>query len=331
MVKLSIALTKSINRRRFLILSVAGTAALAAPPNAWAQAYPTKPVRWIVGFAPGGPTDIIARMVGQRLSERLGQQFVIENRPGASSNIAAEVVAKAAPDGYALLFVVTANAVNSTLYEKLGFVFLRDIAPVAGLTRSPYVMVVNPAVPAKTIPEFIAYAKTHPGEVAAGATGSAVQAAIELFKMMANVNVLYVPYRGDAPGLMDLIGGQIQMYIGGTGSIEHIKVGRVRPLAVTTAKRIDALPDVPTIGEFLPGYEASAFYGVGTPKNTPSEIVEKLNREINAALADPKIEARLSDLGAIRLEGSATDFGRMIEDETEKWAKVVRLSGMKPD
>ena len=288
----------------------------------------------IVGFAAGGAPDILARLMGQWLSERLGQPFVIENRPGAGSNIATEAVVRAPPDGYTLLLVSPANAINATLYDKLNFNFIRDIAPVAGIIREPHVMVVNPSVPAKTVPEFIAYAKANPGKLnmASAGNGTAAHVAGELFKMMTGVDMVHVPYRGAAPALTDLLGGQVQvMFAAMPASIEYIRAGKLRALAVTTATRSEALPDIPTVGEFVPGYEASAWFGVGAPKNTPAEIIDKLNKEINAALADPKIKARLADLGGTVLPGSPADFGKLIADETEKWGKVIRAANIKPE
>jgi tripartite-type tricarboxylate transporter receptor subunit TctC len=321
-------------RRRFLHLA-AGAAALPAVSSiAWAQVYPSRPVRIIVGFSPGGPQDILARLLGQWLSERLGQQFVIENRPGAAGNIAAEAVVRAPADGYTLLLIGPPNAINATLYEKLNFNFIRDIAPVASISREPNAMVVNPSVPAKTVPEFITYAKANPGKLsmASGGNGSAGQVAGELFKMMAGVNMVHVPYRGGAPAMTDLLGGQVQVYFGPMpSSIEYIKTGKLRALAVTTATRSEALPDIPTVGDFVPGYEASSVFGVGAPRNTPAEIVDKLNKDINAALADPKMKARLADLGGRALPGSPADFGKLIVEETEKWAKVVKFAGIKAD
>jgi tripartite-type tricarboxylate transporter receptor subunit TctC len=321
-------------RRQFLHLA-AGVAALPAISRiAMAQAYPTRPVRWIVGFAPGGGVDIIARLMGQWLSERLGQPFVIENRPGAGTNIATEAVVNAPPDGYTLLVANLANAINATLYEKLNFNFIRDIAPVAGIMRVPHVMVVNPSVPAKTIPEFIAYAKANPGKInmASGGVGGPSHVSGELFNMMAGVNMIHVPYRGVAPALTDLLGGQVQVTFGSMpSSIAYIRTGKLRALAVTTATRSEVLPDVPTVGEFVPGYEASGWYGIGAPKATPAEIVDKLNKEINAALADANMKARLADLGGTVLPGSASDFGKHIAEETEKWAKVVKFAGIKAD
>jgi tripartite-type tricarboxylate transporter receptor subunit TctC len=321
-------------RRQFLHLA-AGAAALPAVSRlAWAQAYPTRPVRIIVGFAPGGGIDIMARLMGQWLTERLGQQFLIENRPGAGSNVATEAVVRAAPDGYTLLLVNSANAINATLYDKLNFDFIRDIAPVAGVIRVPNVMLVNPSVPAKTIPEFLAYAKANPGKIsmASGGIGTPGHVAGELFKMIAGVDMVLVPYRSGGPALTDLLGGQVQVMFPNTGaSLEYIKAGKLRALAVTTATRSEALPDIPAVGEFLPGYEASTWTGLGAPKSTPTEIVDKLNKEINAGLADPKMKARLADLGGTPLLGSPADFRKLIAEETEKWAKVVKFSGAKAD
>jgi tripartite-type tricarboxylate transporter receptor subunit TctC len=320
-------------RRKFLRLA-AGAAALPAVSHfAWAQTYPTRPVRLVVGFPPGGGTDIIARLIGQWLSERLGQQLVIENRPGAGSNIATEGVVRAAADGYTLLLVSAAHAINATLYDRLNYNFLRDIAPVAGVIRVPNLMEVNPSLPPKSVPEFIAYAKANPGKVnyASGGNGTAQHLAGELFKIMTGVDLVHVPYRGDAPALTDLIGGQVQVMFGNMpSSIEHIRAGKLRPLAVTTAARSEALPDLPPVGDFVPGYEASTWQGLGAPGNTPAEIVDKLNKEINAALSDPKIKARLADLGGTVLSGSPADFGRLIADETEKWGKVIRAANIKP-
>jgi tripartite-type tricarboxylate transporter receptor subunit TctC len=321
-------------RRKFLHLA-AGVAALpAASRIACAQPYPTRPVRWIIGFTSGGTTDIVSRLLGQRLSEQLGQPFIIESRPGAGTNIATEAVVRAPADGYTLLFVSASNAINATLYDKLNFNFIRDIAPVASLVRAPNVMVVNPTVPAKTVPELIAYAKANPGKInmASPGIGTTPHLAGELFKTMTGVNIQHVPYRGAAPALTDLIAGQVQLYFVTTPvSIEYIRTGKLRALAVTTATRSEALPDIPSVSEFVPGYEASAWWGVGAPKDTPADIVEKLNKEINAALADPKMKARLADLGCTVLAGSPGDFGKLIADETEKWGKVVKFSGAKPD
>ena len=313
----------------------AGIAALPAVSRiARAQAYPTRPVRIIVGFAAGGPTDIIARLIGQWLSEMLGQQFVIENRPGAATNIATEAVVRAPPDGYTLLLVNGANATNAALYEKLNFNFIRDIAPVAGIIRAPNVIAVNPSVPAKTIPEFIAYAKANPGKLNMASPGNATtpHVAGELFKMMAGVNLVHVPYRGAAPALTDLLGGQVQVMFGTMpSSIDYIRDGKLRALAVTGATRSEELPDIPTVGEFVPGYEASTWYGIGAPKATPAEIVEKLNKEINAGLADRKLNARLAGLGGDVLALSSADFGKFIAEETEKWSKVIRAANIKAD
>jgi tripartite-type tricarboxylate transporter receptor subunit TctC len=321
-------------RRRFLSLVTAAAALPSVSRIATAQAYPTRPVRLIIGYPPGGSADITARLLGQWLSERLGQPFIIESRPGASTNIATEAVVHAPPDGYTLLLVAPANAINATLYEKLNFNFIRDIVPVAGIIRFPNVMVVNPSVPAKTVPEFIAYAKANPGKLnmASSGNGSTIHVSGELFKMMTGVNMVHVPYRGGAPALTDMISGQVQvMFDNVPTSIEFIRAGKLRPLAVTTATRSEVLPDLPTVADFVPGYEASAWYGVGVPKGTPDDIVDKLNKEINAILADPKAKARLADLGASLLAGSPADFGKLVADETEKWGKVVKFSGAKPD
>ena len=324
----------TLSRRRFLHLA-AGAAALPAVSRiARAQSYPLRPVRVIVGFAAGGTTDLLARMIGQWLSERLGQPFLIENRPGAGTNIATEAVVKSAPDGYTLLMVSPPNTINATLYEKLNFNFLRDIATVAAIARVPNVMEVNPSVPASTVAEFIAYAKANPGKLsfASAGVGSSQHLSGEMFKMMAGVDMVHVPYRGGAPALTDLIGGQVQlMFDNVSSSIEHIRAGRLRPLAVSTATRSDALPDIPTVGDVLPGFEASAVNGVGVPRETPSDVIALLNRHINAALADPAIKARLANLGSTVLPGSPADYGRLLANETEKWAKVVKFSGAKPD
>jgi tripartite-type tricarboxylate transporter receptor subunit TctC len=321
-------------RRQFLHLA-AGAAALPAVSRiASAQAYPSRPVRIMVGFAAGGGVDIIARLTGQWLAERLGQQFIIENRPGAGTNIATEAVVRAPPDGYTLLLINAANAFNATLYDNLSFNFVRDIAPVAGLMAASSVMMVHPSVPAKTVPEFIAYAKANPGKInmASGGVGSPSHVAGELFKMMAGVNMIHVPYRGLAPAMTDLLGGQVQVIFGAvTSSIEYIKAGRLRALAATTAKRSEALPDLPTVGEFVPGYEASQWYGLGVAKNAPTEIIDRLNKEINVALADPQIKARLADLGGSVLPGSPGDFAKLIADETEKWGKVIRAANIKAE
>jgi len=320
-------------RRKFLHLAAGAAALPAASRFAWAQAYPTRPVRLIVPIAPGGATDILARLMGHWLSERLGQQFVIENRPGAGTTIGTEVVVRAPADGYTLL-LVSSDSLSATLYEKLSFNFIRDIAPVARIVRLPFLMLVHPSVPANTVPEFIAYAKANPGKIniASPGIGTAPHLAGELFKTMAGLNLAHVPYRGGAPALTDLISGQVQvMFLSPAASIEYIRSGRLRALAVTSATRWEGLPDLPTVVDFLPGYEASAWFGVGAPKATPTEIVEKLNKEINAGLADPKMKARLADVGGTALSGSPADFGKLIADETEKWAKVIRAAGIKAE
>jgi tripartite-type tricarboxylate transporter receptor subunit TctC len=323
-----------LRRRTFLQLA-AGAAALPVISRvARAQTYPTRPVRVIVGFTPGSGPDIVARLIGQWLSERLGQQVLIENRPGAGSNIGTEVVVRAPADGYTLLLVGAPNAINTTLYDKLSFNFLRDIAPVAGITRERLVMVVHPSFPAKTVPEFIAYAKANPRKVtmASSGNGSSTHVSGELFKMMAGIDMIHVPYRGGGQVMADLVAGQVQVsFMGFSVTIEHIRSGKVRALAVTTATRSDVLPDIPTVRDFVPGYEAIAFWGVGAPKATSTEIIQKLNTEINGALADPKIKARLADFGGPALAGSPADFGRLIGDETEKWAKVIRAANIKPE
>src|SRR5262245_8167591 len=321
-----------LSRRQFLHLA-AGAAALPAVSRfAWAQAYPTRPVRLIVPFAPAGPRDITARLMGQWLSERLGQPFVIENRTGAGGNTGTEAVVRASPDGYTLLMVGSLNTINATLYEKLSFNFIRDIAPVASVIRYPSVMVVNPSVPAKSVPEFIAYAKANPGKnhMASGGTGTPPHLAGEPFKMMAGVDLIHVPYRGNGPAFNDLIGGQVQvMFASPVGLLEYIQAGKLRALAVTTATRSEALADLPTVGDFVPGYEASFWFGVGTPKATQAQIVEKLNTEINAALADPKMKARLDEWGATERPGSPAGFGNLIADETENWANLIRAENIK--
>ena len=322
------------HRRQFLHLA-AGVAALPAVARiAWARAYPSRPVRIIVGFAPGGPADIVARLMGQWLSERLGQPFVIENRPGAGGNIATEAVVRAPADGYTLLLIGSFNTINATLYDKLNYNFIRDIAPVASVMRYPYVMVVNPSLPAKSVPEFIAYAKANPGKLnmASPGTGSGDHIAGELFKMMTGVDMVDVTYRGIALALSDLLGGQVQVSFPSIiSSIQYIRAGQLRALAVVTATRSHALPDIPAMAEFVPGYEASSWYGVGAPKATPAEIVDKLNKEINAGLADPKIEARLANLGGDVLALSPADFSKLIADETEKWGKLIRTLNIKAE
>ena len=321
-------------RRRFLHLA-AGAATLPAVPRfARAQAYPTRPVRVVVGFAAGGGYDIAARLMSQFLSERLGQPFIVENRLGAAGIIGTEAVVKAPPDGYTLLLVGAAAVTSALLYDKLNFNLIRDIAPVAAISREPHIMVVNPSVPASTVPEFIAYAKANPGKVTMASPGSGTppHTAGELFKMMTGVDMVHVPYRGNAPALNDLLGGQVQVtFASMPSSIEYVRAGKLRALAVTTATRSEALPDVPTVGEFVPGYEESGWTGVGAPKTTPVEIVEKLNKAINAGLADPKLKARLVDLGGTLLGGTPAEFGKLIADETEKWGKVIKFANIKPD
>jgi tripartite-type tricarboxylate transporter receptor subunit TctC len=321
-------------RRHFLFLPATAATLLAVSRVAWSQTYPTRPVRIIIGYPPGGSADITARLMGQWLSERLGQPFVIENRPGASTNIATEAVVHASPDGYTLLLVAPANAINATLYDKLSFDFIRDIAPVAGIIRFPNVVVVNPSVPAKTIPELIAYAKANPGKLnmASSGNGSTIHVSGELFKIMTGIDMVHVPYRGGAPALTDMISGQVQvMFDNMPTSIEFIRTGKLRALAVTTATRSELLPDLPTVADFVPGYEASAWYGVGVPKGTPDEIIDKLNKVVNGILADPQSKARLSDLGAAVITGSPADFGKLITDETEKWGKVIRAANIRAD
>ena len=323
-----------MHRRDFLLAATAFGIAVAPVTPTYAETYPARPVRLIVGFSAGGPTDITARLIAQWLSERLGRQFVVENRPGAGSNIGTEAVVNALPDGYTLLLVGATNAINATLYDKLNFNLIRDIAPVSGIIRVPLVMEVHPSVPVRTVPEFIAYAKANPGKInlGSGGNGTTTHVAGELLKLMAGVDMVHVPYRGGAPMLIDLLGGQVQVTFDPMPSaIEYVRSGKLRALAVTTASRSEALPDLPTVADVLPGYEASTWYGVGAPRNTPSEIIAKLNIEINAALADPKMKARLADLGGMALAGSAADFGKLIAEETEKWAKVVKFSGAKPD
>jgi tripartite-type tricarboxylate transporter receptor subunit TctC len=321
-------------RRRFLHLAASAAALPAASRFAFAQDYPTRPVRLIVGFAPGGTTDITARLMGQWLSERLGQPFVIENRPGAGTNIGTEAVVRAPADGYTLLLVGTPNAINATFYDKLNYNFIRDIAPVAGIVREPNVMAVHPSVPAKTVPDFIAYAKANPRRLnmASSGNGSSPHMAGELFRIMTGVDMNHVPYRGAAPALTDLLAGQVHvMFPTIPSSIEYVRAGKLRALAVTTAMRSDAFPEIPTIGDFVPGYESSAWLGLGTPKNTPAEIIDKLNQEINAGLGDHKIKARLADLGGRPLAGSPADFGKFIANETEKWGQVIRAANIKPE
>jgi tripartite-type tricarboxylate transporter receptor subunit TctC len=325
-----------MNRRIFLNSATAALATVlpALPRIARAQTYPTRPVRIIVGFAPSGAQDVLARLIGQWLSERFGQRFFVDNRPGGGGNVGAETVVNSPPDGYTLLLVGPPNMINASLYERLNFNFIRDIAPIASVYRVPLVMEVHPSVPAKTVSEFISFAKANPGKInmASAGIGTAHHVGGELFKMMAGVDMVHVPYRGEGPALGDLIGGQVQVMFGVmASSLPHIRAGTVRALAVTTAARSEALRDVPTLAEFVPGYEASSLFGIGAPKNPPAEIVDKLNREINAALADSKMRARLADLGGIMVAGSPADFGKLIAEETEKWAKVVKFSGAKPE
>ncbi|HEV2955273.1 MAG TPA: tripartite tricarboxylate transporter substrate binding protein [Xanthobacteraceae bacterium] len=319
-------------RRKFLHLAAGAAVLPAVARSARAENYPSRPVRLIVGFAPGGATDIMGRLMGQWLSERLGQHFLIENRAGAGSNVGTEVVVNAAPDGYTLLVATVVNAINATLYDKLNFNFVRDIAPVAGIHREPFVMVVNPSLPATTVPEFISYAKTNRGKInmASGGVGSGNHLAGELFKMMTGTDLVHVPYRGAGPALIDLLGGQVQVIFATmSSSISYVRDGRLRALAVTTATRSPVLPDIPTVAEFVPGYETSFWSGIGAPKNTPADIIDKLNKEINAGLADPKMKARFADLGSTALPGSPADFGKLIADETENLAKVVKFCGAK--
>jgi tripartite-type tricarboxylate transporter receptor subunit TctC len=324
----------SLSRRRLLHLTAGALAISGFSPIVLAQTYPNRPVRLIVPFAPGGSPDILARLLGPVISERLGQPLIIENRPGAGAIVGTETVVNARPDGYTLLLVNTSNAINATLYDNLNFNFMRDIAPVAGIVRNPLVMEVNPSVPVNTVPEFIAYAKANPGKLnmASPGNGSSVHLAGELFKAMAGVNMVHIPYRGGGPALTDLLGGQVQVMFDSTSSsMEYIRSEKLRALAVTTSARSPALPNLPTIGDFVQGYEASSWFGIGAPKNTPLAIVDQLNKAISAALADSRISARLTDMGSTVLSGSPNDFGKLIADETEKWAKVVASSGARPD
>jgi tripartite-type tricarboxylate transporter receptor subunit TctC len=321
-------------RRQFLHVAAGITALAATSRRAWSQVYPSRPLRLIVPFGPGGGTDIVARLIGQWLSERLGRTFVIENRPGAGGNLGTEAVVRAPPDGYTLALIGAPSAINATLYDNLAFNFIRDIVPVAMIVRFPNVLVLTPSVPAKTIPEFIDHAKANPGKLnmASPGNGSTPHVAGELFKMMTGVTMVHVPYRSVAAGLTDMLSGQVQVTFGTAAStIEYIRAGTLRALAVTTAMRSAALPDLPTIAEFVPGYEATAWFGVGAPRNTAAEIIDKLNREINASLADPKLQERIADLGGVAITGSPTDFGRLIVAETDKWAKVVKFSGAKAE
>src|SRR3954454_3020174 len=321
-------------RRRFFQLAAGAAVGPALSEFAHAQSYPAHPVRLIVGYTPGGSADLTARLTGQWLSERLGQAFVVENRPGGGTNIATEAALRAPPDGYTLLLAAPANAINATLYEKLSFDFLGDMTPVAGLIRFPNVVVVNPSVPIHSIPELIAYAKANPGKLnmASSGNGSTIHMSGELFKMLTGIDMVHVPYRGGAPALTDLIAGQVQVMFDNIPTCaEHVKSGKLRGLAVTSTTRSDVLPDLPTLADFLPGYEASAWYGFVAPKNTPAAIIEKVNKEINAVLADPAAKKRFTEIGAILLPGSAADFGKLLADETEKWGKVVKFSGAKVD
>jgi tripartite-type tricarboxylate transporter receptor subunit TctC len=320
--------------RKLLALAAGAAALLAWPAIASAQDYPVRPVRIVVGFAAGGPTDVLARLIGQWLSARLHQQFIVENRPGVSGNTATEAVVNAASDGYTLLLIAPANMINATLYTKLNFDFVADIAPVASILRTYYVMEVNPSVPVKTVREFIAYAKANPGKInmASAGSGTPQHVAGALFKMMTGIDMVHVPYRGAVPALTDLLGGHVQvMFDNLASSLEYIRAGKLRALAVTTVARSPALPDVPTVGEFVPGFEASAEFGLGAPRRTPPGIVDRLNREVNAGLADPELRAKLADLGGTVVASSPAEFGKLIAEETAKWGKVVKFSGATPD
>ena len=323
-----------LRRRQFLHLAACTAAIPAQSRIAWALDYPSRPVRIIAGFAAGGGVDITARLIGQWLSARLGQSFITENRPGADGNIGTEVVVNARPDGYTLLLATVPNAVNATLYQKLNFNFIRDIVPVAGIIRVPMVVLVHPSVPTTTIPEFIAYAKANPGKInmASAGTGSAPHMAGELFNVMAGVNLVHIPYRGQGPALADLLGGQVQvLFATSPGTIDYIRTGKLRALAVTIASRAEVLKDLLTVGDFVPGYEASQWYGMGAPKGTSVEITDKLNKEINAAFSDTAMKARFADIGGEPLAGSPADFGKLIADETDKWARVVKFTGLKAE
>ena len=320
---------KAMVQALFLTAALIGADVVNAAP----QSYPSRPVRVIVGFAAGGGIDVAARLMCQWLSEHLGQQFIVENRPGAGSNIATEAAVNAPPDGYTLLLVSSAHAIGATLYDNLSFNFIRDIVPVASITRQPQVMLANPSLPLRTVPEFIAYAKANPGKIsmASGGTGTASHMSGELFKLMTGVTMVHVPYRGGAQALTDLIGGQVEIVFESMpASIEHIRAGKLRALAVTSAARAEALPEIPTVGDFVPGFEASTWFGIGAPKNTPAEIIESLNKAINAGLADPKLKARFSDLGSTPFVSTPADFARLIAEETEKWGKVIKRVGIKP-
>jgi len=321
-------------RRTFVYLALGAAVLPLVPRNASGQIYPTRPVRLICAFPAGGPNDTLARLIGQWLSERLGRPFVVENRPGAATNIATEAVVRAPPDGYTLLLVAQVNAINVTLYERLNFNFIRDIAAVAGIMRVPSILEVNPSVPVHTVPEFIAYAKANPGRLnmASAGNGTSSHLSGELFKIMTGVDILHVPYRGAAAALTDLIAARVQVYFDlMPNSIAHVRSGKVRPLAITTTTRSGALPDLPSVGDFVPGYEVNTWFGVGAPRGTPADIVDKLNEEINAAIADPQMKARLAELGGTVLAGTPADFEKLIADETEKWARVIRAANIKPD
>ena len=323
-----------LSRRNVLHLAAGVTVASVSPRLTWAQAYPVRPVRWLIGFAAGGAPDILARLMTQWLSDRLGQRFLVENRPGANGNLATEAVVNAAPDGYTLLQLTLADAVNATLYQNLNYNFARDLTPVAGLSRDPDVMVVNPTFPARTVPEFISYAKANPGKInmASPGVGTSPHMAAELFKFMTGIDMTHVPYRSSAPALIDLLSGQVQVYFAPiSASIEYIKADKLRALAVTTATRATALPNLPPMSDFVPGYEMSAWYGVGAPKNTPADIVDQLNNEINLGLTDPGITARLAALGSSAFPVSPSDFGKFIAAEHEKWSKVIKVAGIKPE
>jgi tripartite-type tricarboxylate transporter receptor subunit TctC len=323
-----------LQRRRFLQLAAGAAAVPVISGAASAQTYPARPVRIVIGYTPGGSADLTARLMGQWLSEKLGQSFVIENRPGGGTNIATEAVVRAAPDGYTLLLVAPANAINATLYDKLNFDFLRDTEPVAGIIRFPNVVVVNPSLPIHSIPELIAYAKANPGKLnmASSGNGSTIHMSGELFKMLTGINMVHVPYRGGAPALTDLIAGQVQVMFDNIPTCaEHVKSGKLRGLAVTSTTRSEVLPELPVVADFLPGYEASAWYGIGAPKGTPPDIIERLNKAVNEVLADPKAKARFAELGAFLLPGSAVDFGKLLANETDKWGKVVKFAGARVD
>ena len=321
-------------RRNFLRLAASAATLPAMSRFAWAQSYPARPVRIVVGFPAGGTTDIGARLIAECLSERLGQQFIVENKPGAGTHLATEAVASASADGYTLLMATASNAINATLYNRLNYNFLRDIVPIAGVIRSPFVLEVHPAVPVKTVPELIDYAKANSGKMnmASFGTGTSSHLTGELFKMMTGVEMQHVPYRGSAPMLIDLLSGQVQLAFDNLpASIEHIRSGKLRALAVTTATRSEALPDIPALGEILPGFESSAWIGIAAPKSTPAEIIEKLNKEINAGLADPKIKARFAELSGMVLGGTPADFGKLIADDTEKWGRIIRTANIRPE